>query len=125
MWLNVVLLFSVSILGGSILSTLANGVLVFGLYSVAFIGGWIEQFGSLMNNQTAVNIGVICSLIIPSDALWRRAAYEMQSPIMSMFNRFSPFSSGSVPSPLMIIYAFLYTLVVIALAINQFNRRDL
>ncbi len=125
MWLNVVLLFSVSILGGSILSTLANGVLVFGLYSIAFIGGWIEQFGSLMNNQTAVNIGVICSLIIPSDALWRRAAYEMQSPIMSMFNRFSPFSSGSVPSPLMIIYAFLYTLVVIALAINQFNRRDL
>ena len=45
---NVLLLLSVSLMGGAALSTLANGALVFGLYGLAFIGGWIEQFGALL-----------------------------------------------------------------------------
>jgi len=121
---NAVLLLSVSLLGGSFLSTLANGVLVFGLYGIAFIGGWIEQFGSLLNNQTAINIGVICSLIMPSEALWKRAAYEMQSPVAAALG-FSPFTTNSVPSPLMILYAGVFMFGALYLAIRQFSRRDL
>jgi ABC-type transport system involved in multi-copper enzyme maturation permease subunit len=121
---NAILLLSVSLLGGTSLSTLANGVLVFGLYGIAFIGGWIEQFGSLLNNQTAINIGVVCSLIMPSEALWKRAAYEMQSPVAAALG-FSPFTTNSVPSPLMIAYAGLYMLVALYLAIRLFSRRDL
>ncbi len=122
--LNALLLLSVSLLGGSYLSTLANGVLVFGLYGVAFIGGWIEQFGALLNNQTAINIGIISSLILPSEALWKRAAYEMQSPLVAALG-FSPFTSNYVPSPAMLVYAGLYLLVVLYLANRQFSRRDL
>ena len=121
---NTLLLLSVSILGGTSLSTLANGVLVFGLYGIAFIGGWIEQFGSFLHNQTAVNIGVISSLILPSEALWKRAAYAMQSPLVAAMG-VSPFSSNSVPSPLMLVYAGLYTLAALYLAVHLFSRRDL
>jgi ABC-type transport system involved in multi-copper enzyme maturation permease subunit len=124
MWMNVILLLCVSLLGGSLLSTLANGVLVFGLYGVAFIGGWIEQFGSFLNNQAAMNIGIISSLIIPSEAVWKRAAYEMQSPLVAAMG-FSPFSASSAPSTIMILYAMLYTLVVLSLAVRTFTRRDL
>jgi ABC-type transport system involved in multi-copper enzyme maturation permease subunit len=124
MWMNVILLLCVSLLGGSLLSTLANGVLVFGLYGVAFIGGWIEQFGSFLNNQAAMNIGIISSLIIPSEAVWKRAAYEMQSPLVAAMG-FSPFSASSAPSTMMILYAMLYTLVVLSLAVRTFTRRDL
>lgn len=123
-WLNVLLLLSVSLMGGTLLSTLANGVLAFGLYGVAFIGGWIEQFGAFMNNQVAVNIGILCSLVIPTEALWRRAAFEMKTPFSSVIN-FSPFVSISIPSPFMILYALLYILAVGGLAIRNFNRRDL
>lgn len=121
---NVLLLLSVSFMGGATLSTLANGVLVFGLYGVAFIGGWIEQFGALMRNPTAVNIGILCSLIIPTEALWRRAAYEMQSVLVGALG-FSPFSSGSTPSLLMVAYAGVYTLAMLWLAFRRFNQRDL
>ena len=121
---NTLLLLSVSLLGGSSLSTLANGVLVFGLYGIGFIGGWIEQFGSFLHNQTAVNIGVISSLILPSEALWKRAAYAMQSPLVAAMG-VSPFSSNSVPSPLMLVYAGLYTLAALYLAVRLFSRRDL
>ena len=124
MWLNALLLLSISILGGATLSTLANGVMVFGLYGLAFIGGWVEQFGSLLNNPTAINIGILTSLIMPSEALWKRAAYEMQSPLVGALG-FSPFSAASVPSPAMVVYAVLYLLATLGLAIRQFQRRDL
>lgn len=124
MGVNVVILLSVSFMGGASLSTLANGVMVFGLYGVAFIGGWIEQFGSFLQNQTAINIGIACSLIIPSEAMWKRAVYEMQSPLVGALG-FSPFSSISVPSPLMVGYAALYIAAALTIAIRQFNKRDL
>ena len=124
MILNAFLLLSVSLMGGATLSTLANGVLVFGLYSIAFIGGWIEQFGSFLNNQTAVNIGILASLIFPSEAIWRRAAYEMQSPLVAAIG-FSPFSSTSVPSLLMVLYAAIYAAVTLFMAMRLFQGRDL
>jgi Cu-processing system permease protein len=126
LWLNALLLLNISLLGGTTLSTLANGVLVFGLYGVAFVGGWIEQIGAFpfIQNQTAVNIGIISSLIIPSEALWKRAVFEMQSPLAGVIGT-TPFTASSVPSPLMIEYAALYAAVILVLAIRQFKRRDL
>ncbi len=127
-WLNALVLLSFSILGGTTLSTLANGVLVFGLYGIAFLGGWIEQIGSFLPNQaashTAVNIGIITSLIMPSEALWKRAAHELQSPLVAALG-FSPFSSVYYPSLLMVAYAVLYAVIVITLAVLLFNKRDL
>jgi ABC-type transport system involved in multi-copper enzyme maturation permease subunit len=127
-WLNDIVLLSVSLLGGASLSTLANGVLVFGLYGIAFIGGWIEQIGSFFRDQaagkTAINIGIITSLIMPSEALWRRAAHELQSPLVAVLG-ISPFSSGSYPSMMMIYYAVAYIIVAFVLAVRQFNARDL
>jgi ABC-type transport system involved in multi-copper enzyme maturation permease subunit len=123
-WCNALLLLSISFFGGSFLSTLANGVLAFGLFGVAFIGGWIEQFGSFMENQTAINIGIISSLIFPSEALWKRAAHLMESPLVSMMG-ISPFTAASIPSPLMTWYALIYILLMLGLAIYIFSRRDL
>jgi ABC-type transport system involved in multi-copper enzyme maturation permease subunit len=125
MWLNVILMMTISLLGGTFFSTLANGALVFGLYSVAFIGGWIEQIGSMLGSTTAVRIGILCSLLIPSEALWRRAAYEMQSPLVTMLGGASPFSTRSVPSVYMILYAVLYLLLALGVAIWRFEKRDL
>jgi Cu-processing system permease protein len=124
LWLNAILLLAVSFFGGSFLSTLANGVLAFGLFGVAFVGGWIEQIGSFLDNQVAINIGIISSLIIPSEAIWKRAAHEMESPLVSALG-FSPFTSGSVPSMVMVGYAVLYIGVMLGLAIRLFGRRDL
>jgi Cu-processing system permease protein len=124
LWLNSILLLGVSLAGGAILSTLANGVLVFGLFGIAFVGGWIEQIGSFIQNQTAVNVGIISSLIIPSEALWKRAAFEMQSPIVSALG-FSPFTASSMPSTVMVIYGLVYAIVVLLVAVRLFNKRDL
>jgi ABC-type transport system involved in multi-copper enzyme maturation permease subunit len=126
--LNACILLSISLLGGTTLSTLANGVLVFGLYGVAFIGGWIEQIGSFLPDQsasqTAINIGVITSLIMPSEALWKRAAHELQSYLVSAIG-FNPLTGSVYPSIAMVIYALFYLVVVVFLAVRLFDRRDL
>ncbi len=128
MWLNALLLLSVSLFGGAAFSTLTNGVLVFGLYGVAFIGGWLEQIGTMLPDpaagQTLVNIGIITSLIMPSESLWRRAAFEVQSPLVAALG-FSPFTSSSVPSPLMVFYAVAYLALALFLAVRRFQQRDL
>jgi Cu-processing system permease protein len=128
MWLNAMLLLSVSLFGGAAFSTLTNGVLVFGLYGVAFIGGWLEQIGTMLPDpaagHTLVNIGIITSLIMPSESLWRRAAFEVQSPLVAALG-FSPFTSSSVPSPLMVFYAVAYLGLALFLAVRRFQQRDL
>ncbi len=124
MVLEGLILLSLSLFGGTFLSTLANGVLVFGLYGIAFIGGWVEQFGSMLRNETAVNIGIIASLIMPSEAVWKRAAYLMQPPIFREL-AITPFSATSPPSAAMMLYVVAYTLVVLALALRIFQKRDL
>ena len=124
LWLNGMLFLSLSLWGGSFLSTLANGVVAFGLFGVAFVGGWMEQIGSFLGNQVAVNIGIISSLIFPCEAVWRRVAYNMQSSLVKGLG-VSFFSSSSVPSQIMIAYAVAYAAVLQISAVRRFNRRDL
>jgi hypothetical protein len=119
---------SVTLAFSSRLSTLATGAAVFGLYGIAFLGGWVEQIGSLLQSDTAVDIGVAASLLMPSEALWRRAAFEMTAPLVRALGSINPFSFGAgstTPSPLMVGYAALYALAALALAIRAFSRRDL
>ena len=67
------------------------------------------------------------SLIIPSEALWRRAAYEMTPPLAQVIGMsFSgPMLTFSVPSELMIVYAVGYLLLTLAIGVRVFAGRDL
>jgi ABC-type transport system involved in multi-copper enzyme maturation permease subunit len=123
-YLESLLIMSVAMLFSSRFSALATGGVVFGLYGLAFIGGWIEQIGAVLNSPTAVQVGILTSLIIPSESLWRRAAFEMQSPLSGILG-ISPFGAASVPSILMVVYAVLYLLGVLALTVRVFQKRDL
>ncbi len=118
-----ILIMTITLMLSSAFPALATGGIVFGLYGLAFIGGWVEQFGGLLQNDTAINIGIVTSLLIPSESLWRRAAFEMQTPLTGTFG--SPFNTTSVPSPLMMGYAFLYLILVLVMAVRIFQSRDL
>ena len=80
--------------------------MVFGLYGLAFIGGWMEQIGTFANNTTARYIGIAASLLVPSESLWQLAAHHMQPPIMRDL-ALTPFSPASVASPAMVAWAVL------------------
>jgi len=122
-YMESILIMTITLMLSSAFPALATGGIVFGLYGLAFVGGWVEQFGGLLQNDTAIKVGIITSLLIPSETLWRRAAFEMQTPLTGSFG--SPFNTTSVPSPLMMGYAFLYLILVLVTAVRIFQTRDL
>ncbi len=124
MYLESLAVLSITLAASSRFSTLATGATVFGLYGLAFIGSWVEQIGSFLNNPVTLNIGVISSLIMPSEAIWRRASYEMTSPLVQVFAG-GPFTSRSVPSVLMVAYGVVYLAAMLFLAVRLFTSRDL
>ena len=124
MLVEVVLLVSVSIAGGTRLSTVTNGMMAFGLYGLAFVGNWVEQIGTYVDNQAARNVGTIASLVMPAEALWQRAAWLMQPAIMREL-QVTPLSPASVPSPAMVWWALGYAALALVLAVRGFGRRGL
>lgn len=124
MLLEGTVLLTISIAGGTRLSTLANGVLVFGLYGLAFIGGWVEQIGAMLGNTATAQVGIVVSLLVPSDALWQLATYHMQ-PAFFRDVTVTPFTPASVPSPAMVWWALGYVAVMLVIALRSFDRRDL
>ena len=118
------LALSVTFLLGTWFSTLTNGVLALGLQGVAFMGGWLEQVSGFSQSAHIVTLGVISSLIMPGESLWRRAAYEMQTPLAASLS-FSPFANVSIPSGTAVAYAGVYLVVALCVAIYHFHRRDL
>ena len=122
--LEAVALVTLSIAGGTRLATVTNGMLAFGLYGLAFIGGWVEQIGAFAHNDAARDVGTVASLVMPSEALWQLAAHHMQPPLFAQMMA-GPFSPASVPSPAMVAWACGWTLVVLALALRSFAKRPL
>ena len=122
--LEVLVIASLSLLCGTYVSTLTNGIILFMLYGLAFIGSWVEQIGTLFQAPATEQIGIVSSLLLPVEALWRLAAYALQPQILTNVD-FSPFSLGAVPSLAMVIYAGVYIAGLLLLAMRAFSARDL
>jgi ABC-2 type transport system permease protein len=124
MLLEALLLLTVTFLASTTFSTLTSGVIALGLHGLAFVGGWVETIAVVAHSPRTANIGILASVIMPSESMWRRAAYEMQSPLASATG-FTPFSALSVPSGVMIAYAGFLLLLMLAAGMQRFAQRDL
>ncbi|HEX5166348.1 MAG TPA: ABC transporter permease [Thermomicrobiales bacterium] len=129
MMLAAIVLLTISLLGSTILSTLANGVVVFSLFGLAWLAGIIEFIGGALSNESMLNIGTAVSLLIPSDAIWRGASYYVLSPLylagVQSAEEGMPFVGNVPPATPMVIWALLYPVVLLGAAILTFSRRDL
>ena len=125
MLLEVMLLVSISIAGGTRLSTVTNGIAALGFFGIAFIGGLVELIGSLTGIQSARTIGIVVSLISPSDSMWRLASYYLQPPVVRDLVEVPFFASAAVPSPLMVWWAAGFVVLAIVFAVRSFERRAL
>ena len=123
-YLECLLVLTLTFLFGTVFSTLTNGVIVLGLHGIAFIGGWLEQIGTVTQSDRLITLGILSSVLMPSEAIWRRASYVMQSSIARTLD-FSPFATRSAPSATMMLYAIAYLLLALSLALYRFQQRDL
>lgn len=136
MSLEGVLLLTMSLLGSTLMPTLANGVVVFTLLGLAWLAGIIEFVGTLLQNapdatggNAMVNIGTVVSLFLPSDALWRGASYYLESPsllaLMGSARGGIPFFASSPPTTALVGWSLGYVVVMLGGAVLAFRGRDL
>ncbi|WNC13391.1 ABC transporter permease subunit [Brevibacillus brevis] len=121
-----VILVCVSLLLSSITTTVTGGIILIILYGISFIGGFIEQLGSILGEQTLINIGIVSSLLFPTDSLFRRTTIALfdtaDDPISFASQGF--FGSTSAPSDAMLVYTLIYGAAALWLAVRMFKRRD-
>jgi Cu-processing system permease protein len=125
MLLELVVMHTISIAGGTRLGTVTNGIMTIGLYGAAWIGGWVEQLGTLGGIPSARALGIVVSLVSPADSMWRLAAFYLQPDIVRSLGNAGPFAGGSVPSTLMVWWALGFTAAALAFAIYSFRNRQL
>ncbi|MGE5560791.1 MAG: ABC transporter permease [Chloroflexota bacterium] len=128
--LEPLIMLALAFLGSTVMSTLANGVALFLLYGIILVAGMVEQIGGSLRlaggaaaaatADVMVNIGIVSSLILPLDAIYRRAVFILVGGSLLE----TPFGSLSVPSPAMLVYAGLYFLACLLLAIRVFKRKS-
>jgi Cu-processing system permease protein len=108
------------------MTTLNAGIIAIILYGAAFIGGFIEQFGAVIEKVSLVNIGIIMSLVFPIDSMYRKMTvflFETSDNPLSIAQG-GMFTSISVPGNVMVWYAVLYGVAAVLFSIYSFNKRD-
>lgn len=121
-------LLSLSMLGTTLFSSLANGIAVFILYGMSILGGIVEQVGGIIKSDTLLNIGIISGLLVPVDVLYRKMVailFSASSNLLAGFQTLGPFGVQSEPSLWMTVYAVLYCLALLALGLRVFGRKDI
>ncbi|HEX6678427.1 MAG TPA: ABC transporter permease subunit [Actinomycetes bacterium] len=134
MVLQVLVLLAVSLLGSTVLPTLANGVVMLALFGLAWLGGVVEFIGTAVppGNDLMANLGTAVSLLLPADAVWRGASYHLLPPSLVAAGSFLsqgvpvlPFASTTPIAPAMLGWALAYPAACMALAVAAFRHRDL
>jgi ABC-type transport system involved in multi-copper enzyme maturation permease subunit len=125
MLLELLVMHSISIAGGTRLGTVTNGIMTLGLYGASFIGGWVEQAGLIGGIQPARAVGIALSLLSPADSMWRLAAYYLQPDIIRTLGNVGPFAGGAIPSALMLWWTLGFVAAALAFAIYSFRNRQL
>lgn len=126
--LQPLVLLAVTLFGSVVLPTIANGVVMFMLYAVAVIGGMVEQIGWVIDNTGLQQAGIVTSLVMPVDSLYRKIVHLLMSPTANPLNalqQMGPFGSMAEPSVWMVIYALLYVVFFTGLAVYAFGRKDI
>ncbi len=120
-------MLSLRILFSAFLGNMASGILPLMLYGFAWMGGVVESLGRVLDIQALVNTGIVTSLLIPTDILWRGASYYLTPVAAAMagaLGQGNPFISVPIATP-MVMWALLYVVAAFLVAAVIFSRRDI
>jgi len=125
--LQPLILLGVAMVFSTLTRTLTAGIISFTLYGLGMVGGFFEQIGGMISKSSLVNIGIFTSLVIPSDALFRKVVSIINGNQDNPFSALTagPFGSTVPPSNAMLVYTGIYILGCILLSIYNFKKRDL
>jgi len=114
------------------LAGMVGGVIAAVLFGIAWMGGIVGGIGAAFSNPTITHVGTATKLILPTDGLWRGAVWSLEpSLIIAAGTQVGPavaanpfFAPESPPAPY-IVWAIVWIVGVVALAVWSFRAREI
>jgi Cu-processing system permease protein len=125
---GVLVVIALSLLGSVVLSSTANGIAVFMLFGAGLVAGLLGSIGHALDSQTIKHASRIVSWALPFEALYQdglRMITERASGLTGFLLQLGPFGGAYVHGWGIRAWAFGYVLVVVALALVSFARKNL
>ncbi len=112
------------------LAPMTGGIIALVLFGLAWMGGVAHGVGTLLESDAVRNIGLVSSLILPTDGLWRGALFNIEPSILtevagaSRAMAANPFLTHTPPSAAYITWAVAWVIIMLGLSILSFERRE-
>lgn len=123
-------LLTLALLLGTRSAPLASAIVAVVLFGLGWISGVAQSVALTLRNDAVIHATTTFDLILPTDAMWRSAAYAFEPAVLSTAaladtRREAPFIVGSPPPEAFIWWTAAWIVVVLVAAILSFQRRDL
>jgi Cu-processing system permease protein len=125
---GVAVVAALSVLASVFLAATAQGIAVFMVFGAGLVGGLLGQIGEALNSNRLERIADAVAVALPFEALYQ-AGLHLITTDASGFTRtvieLGPFGGANEAGSGLVGFAIVYVVVVLALAIAAFGRRDL
>jgi ABC-type transport system involved in multi-copper enzyme maturation permease subunit len=118
---------AVSLLGSVFLSATANGLAVFIVFGAGLVAGLLGSIGAVLGSETLKSAARAVSWALPFEALYQDGLHAIteQTAFAGFILRLGPFGGASSAGSLIWVWVAGYLVVIVALALAGFTRRDL
>jgi Cu-processing system permease protein len=124
----VVIVAALSLLGSVFLSATANGIAALMVFGAGLLAGLLGEIGRAIESQRLQDISRTAWWFVPFDALYEDALHRLTADTRG-FAKFvlelGPFGGSHRAGTPLLLWAVAYVLLVGALALLTFSRRDL
>ncbi|HMH93148.1 MAG TPA: ABC transporter permease subunit, partial [Streptosporangiaceae bacterium] len=113
------------------LSALAAGVAGVAVFGIAWLAGVVGALGASFNISALHTASVVSQYIVPTDGLWHGAIFYLEPAsyvslqISTTSDRGDPFFAAAAPSWTYLAWAGVWFVLVLALSVASFERREL
>jgi Cu-processing system permease protein len=125
---GVLVIVALSLLGSVVLSATANGIAIFMLFGAGLVAGLLGSIGHALNSRTIAHASAVASWALPFEALYQdglRMITEDTSGLTGFLLQLGPFGGAYVHGWGIRLWALAYVLLVGAVALVTFARKDL
>ena len=124
---GVAIIAALSLLGSVFLTATANGIAVFMLFGAGLVSGLLGTIGHALNSDTLNHAARIASYALPFEALYQDALRGITANVTGVTGfllELGPFGGAYTGGAALRVWALAYLLVVGAVALGAFARRD-
>ncbi len=125
---GVALVAALSLLGSVFLSATANGIAVFMVFGAGLVAGLLGTIGHALSSHTLERAAKIAAWIVPFEALYQDALREITAETTGLTGfllQLGPFGGANTGGAGVRLWACAYLVLVAAVALLGFARRDL